>query len=311
MPSERQPQKKIEIEDALKHLLDCEEVGSTASVDSVSGALRVRGGNSLRILGEMRNLGLAEPKGDVWVLTEDGRLAALDMVRRHRLYETWLAREKGLPAEELHRKAHVEEHRLDREATDALANQLGNPRFDPHGDPIPTREGELPTARRVSLAEWDVTESAMIEHVEDEPESMYRDVVKAGLFAGMVLSGMKKLSDGGVSVVLEGRKLDVSSELLGMIHVEAVPLDVMEPEGIRTLSELKIGEQGEVYGLSASCYGPERRRLLDIGIVPGTSIRCEFQSPFGSPRSYQIRGTLFGFRREQADKILLKPRPNS
>ena len=311
MGSERQPQNKIESEDALKHLLDCEEVGSAASVDSVSGALRVRGGHSLRILGDLRSRGLADPRGDVWVLTEMGRREALEIVRRHRLYETWLAQEKGLPADELHRKAHIAEHHLDREATDALADRLGNPRFDPHGDPIPTRDGELPVAHRVSLAEWDVCEPAIIEHVEDEPVTMYRKIVQDGLYAGMILSGMEKLDDGGVRVLIEGRSLDVLPELLGMIHVAEVPPEEMVPVGIRSLSELAIGEQGVVYGLSASCYGPERRRLLDIGIVPGTKIRCEFQSPFGSPRSYQIRATLFGFRSEQADKILLEPKSTS
>jgi len=307
MASERQSQKKIEVEDALKHLLDCEEVGSRASVDSVSGALRVRGGQSVRILGELRLQGLADPKGDVWVLTASGRRYALEMVRRHRLYETWLAQEKGVPSEELHRKANIEEHGLDRAATDALADRLGNPRFDPHGDPIPTREGDLPQASRVSLAEWDVAERAIIEHVEDEPVTMYRNIARDGLYAGMVLSEMKRLSDGGVRVKLEGRTLDISSEVLGMIHVAEVPEEEVEPAGIRSLSELAIGECGEIYGLSKSCYGPERRRLLDIGIVPGTKICCAFQSPFGSPRSYQIRGTLFAFRSEQADKILLTP----
>jgi Fe2+ transport system protein FeoA len=118
---------------------------------------------------------------------------------------------------------------------------------------------------------------------------------------------MEKLSDGGVRVIIEGRALDVAPELLGLVHVGEIASDDEEPKGLRRLSELDIGEEGQVYGLSAGCYGPERRRLLDLGVVPGTKIRCEFQSPFGSPRSYLIRGTLFGFRDEQADKILLTP----
>lgn len=302
----RQTQLAEEAEDALKHLLDCEEVGSLASVDSVAGALRVRGGQATLILGGLRSLGLADPRGDLWSLSESGRRSAMQMLRRHRLYETWLAREKGVPAEELHRKAQVEEHLLDLEAVDRLANLLGNPRFDPHGDPIPTREGELPQARRVSLAEWDVEQPAMIEHIEDEPVTIYRKIVKDGLYAGMVLTQMESLSDGGVRVWTEGRSLEVSSELLGMIHVAELDQDCDAIVEVRRLSDLKLGEQGVVHGLSEACYGPERRRLLDLGIVPGTSIRCEFQSPFGSPRSYLIRGTLFGFRNEQADKILLE-----
>lgn len=307
MAKERQSQKEVEVEDALKHLLDCEEVGSMASVDSVAGALRVRGGRATQILGDLRARGFAEPRGDLWGLTGNGRQLAMLMLRRHRLYETWLAREKGVPAEELHRKAQVEEHQLDLEAVDRLANLLGNPRFDPHGDPIPTREGELPTARRISLAEWDVNQPAIIEHIEDEPVTVYRKIVHEGLYAGMVLTEMKPLNDGGVRVWMEGRSVDVASELLGMIHVAELTKENEPVVEVRRLSELKIGEAGVVHGLSEACYGPERRRLLDLGIVPGTPIRCEFQSPFGSPRSYLIRGTLFGFRNEQADKILLEP----
>ena len=307
MASERQTPKQVEIEDALKHILDCEEVGGTASVDSVSGALRVRGGHAIQILGGLQAQGLTEPRGDIWVLTESGRTAALEMVRRHRLYETFLAREEGVPADEWHRRANAEEHRLDLDATNVLADRLGNPRFDPHGDPIPTREGELPTSYRVSLAEWDLSMPAIIDHVEDEPVTMYRKLVQKGVYAGMVLSEMEKLPDGGVRALVEGRSLDILPELLGLIHVgEVLPEDAV-PLDVRRLSELLIGEKGIVYGLSASCYGPERRRLLDLGVVPGTTIQCEFQSPFGSPRSYLIRGTLFGFRDEQADKILLEP----
>jgi len=216
-----------------------------------------------------------------------------------------------VPADQWHEKADIEEHGLDREATDFLADRLGNTRFDPHGDPIPTREGILPSAKRVSLAEWDVSKPAVIDHIEDEPVSMYRKIVHLGLHAGMVLSRMKFLPDGGVGVLIEGKTLEISPELLGLIHVGEVLDEEVEPEGIRRLSDLKIGEEGEVYGLSTSCYGPERRRLLDLGVVPGTKIRCEFKSPFGSPRSYLIRGTLFGFRDEQADKILLTPKKDA
>jgi len=305
---EKQSQRQIEIEDALKHFLACEEAGNALSSDSLSGVLQIRREDAALVLGEMRERTLAEPKGDVWCLTEKGKQLALEMVRRHRLYETFLAREKGVPADQWHSKADAEEHRMDDHATNALANRLGNPRFDPHGDPIPTREGDLPMASRVSLVEWDVSEPAMIDHIEDEPVSMYRKLVSLGLHAGMVLREMKSIDGGGLQISVEGRTIEVSSELLGMIHVVELPEEEEMPDGIRRLSELKVGEEGVVYGLSASCYGPERRRLLDLGIVPGTLIRCEFQSPFSSPHAYFVRGTLFGFRDEQAEKILLEPK---
>ena len=171
---EKQSQRQIEIEDALKHFLACEEAGNALSSDSLSGVLQIRREDAALVLEEMRERRLAEPNGDVWCLTEKGKQLALEMVRRHRLYETFLAREKGVPADQWHSQADTEEHRMDGDATNALANRLGNPRFDPHGDPIPTREGDLPVASRVSLVEWDVSEPAMIDHIEDEPVPMHK-----------------------------------------------------------------------------------------------------------------------------------------
>ncbi len=73
------------------------------------------------------------------------------------------------------------------------------------------------------------------------------------------------------------------------------------------LSDLPVGGEAVVYELAPSCIGPERRHLLDLGVVPGTRIRCEFPSPFGSPRSYDIRGALIALRTNQADRILIHP----
>lgn len=299
-----------ELEDSLKHLLDCEEAGGTASADSLAGALRIRRERAMRLLDALSTGGLAKLKGDVWKLTPGGMVEAVEMVRRHRLYETWLARESGLPPTDWHREAHLKEHRLDADATDELADRLGNPRFDPHGDPIPTREGELPSGPRVSLAEWEQGRDAIIEHIEDEPEALFREMVRGGLHAGMVLSGIARRDDGGMRVVAEGRELMVDSAWLGMLHVAEVPAGASDPPGMRHLSALEIGESAKVHGLSPSCYGPERRRLLDLGLVPGTVIRCEFRSPFGSPRSYLVRGALLALRDEQADKILIMPDGN-
>lgn len=78
----------------------------------------------------------------------------MQVVRTHRLYETWLARTTSTPAAEWHREAHKAEHHLEAAEVDAMDDRLNNPRFDPHGDPIPTREGILPKRSLTSLASW-------------------------------------------------------------------------------------------------------------------------------------------------------------
>jgi len=58
-----------------------------------------------------------------------------------------------------------------------------------------------------------------------------------------------------------------------------------------------------VVGIAAGCRGPERRRLLDLGVIPGTVVAAEMRSPAGDPVAYRIRGALVALRREQADLI--------
>jgi DtxR family Mn-dependent transcriptional regulator len=86
--------------------------------------------------------GLVEhvPYGAI-VLTTDGTALALRMVRRHRLIETWLVRQFGYGWDEVHEEAEVLEHALSDRLLDAIEEQLGSPLSDPHGDPIPSRDG--------------------------------------------------------------------------------------------------------------------------------------------------------------------------
>jgi len=65
------------------------------------------------------------------------------------------------------------------------------------------------------------------------------------------------------------------------------------------LSDLEIGKSCRVIGINERCNGLERRRLLDLGILPGTLIKAELQSPSGDPIAYRIRDTIIGLRKEQ------------
>nr|WP_246418168.1 metal-dependent transcriptional regulator [Haloferula luteola] len=257
------------------------------------------------MLAELATVGWVCPRGETWRLTDDGRKVALEIVRRHRLLETWMARETGRPAEDWHRAARSAGARWDHGETNQLADRLGNPRFDPHGDPIPTREGDLRGAPRVSMAEWPEGLEAVIGHLEDEPETIYREMVRAGLHPGMGIRGLQRVADGSMEFTGEGRRIQIPATWLTMIHLEkSEPL--LDP-AVRRLSDRPIGSVSIVRELSPACVGAERSRLLDLGLVPGTEIRCEFASPFGTPRSYWIRGTMIGLRREQAERVLVLP----
>lgn len=296
---------RIHLEDALKHLLDCDQSGRGATVGSLAGSLERPLRHAAEILGLLRGRGLATATGDTHHLTEDGRLYALQVVRTHRLYETWLARETSTPPAEWHREAHKAEHHIEAAQVDALADRLNNPRFDPHGDPIPTREGYLPKRSLTSLASWPDRLAARIEHIEDEPETLYHQAEELGLAPGTRLDESRHLVDGAIEALVEGRRITIPAAIATLIHVKSPEPDDEPPAGLIRLSDLPIGWEALVHALAPSCTGPERRRLLDLGVVPGTRIRCEFPSPFGSPRSYDIRGALIALRTRQADRILI------
>ena len=306
-PNQQPPSAETREEEGLKYLLDCEERGVVASAAGLEAAMKRRGGRDAASMAGMVDKGLVDRIGGEWTLTDEGRRQALEVVRKHRLMETWLARETSVPAEKWHRAAQEAERQLGPGETDRLADRLGNPRFDPHGDPIPTREGELRAGSRVSLGDWPAGCDAVIVHLEDEPEEEYAQMVRMGLHPGMVLGRIERLGDGVMKFFAEGRWIEIPGRWLEQIHVAGVMDENRADMAVRRLSDLPVGSFSRVRGLSPACVGAERRRLLDLGLVPGTEIHCEFRSPFGSPRSYMIRGSMIALRREQADRVLVIP----
>jgi DtxR family Mn-dependent transcriptional regulator len=240
---------------------------------------------------------------DFYHLTEKGNKFALMLIRAHRVCETYLARETSVSPDEWHRRAHEMEHRLSFEEINRISDKLGNPRFDPHGDPIPTREGKLPQISGIPLPDWETGRSAIIVHVEDEPETAYKRLAEIGLFPGIRIKIVAK-EPSQIELLVEGRavKTDVCDAI--SVLVTGLPPDVKE-ENLRRLSELKPGESAVIHGLLPSCIGLERQRLLDLGIVKGSRITCEFTSAFKSPLAYRVRGALIALRKEQADKVLI------
>ena len=246
-----------------------------------------------------------KPEGDGWRLTEKGRARAVELVRAHRLVETWLARQEGRPARELHAEADRAEHHLDADRINELADSLNRPRFDPHGDPIPERAHDLQVAEETNLTETEVGDRVRIAHIEDEPEGDFQKIMEKGLAVELPVRIVAQSGEETV-VELAGEWIALPHHLAS--HIEVIPLQETEaiPEDLWRLSALKPGEAGTVAFISPACMGPERRRLLDFGLVPGSEVRCEFASPFKSPTAYSVRGTTLGLRKAQASNIFIR-----
>jgi DtxR family Mn-dependent transcriptional regulator len=249
--------------------------------------------------------GLATRAGSAWRLTAKGRARALELLRAHRLVETYLARNEGLPAEALHAAAEEAEHRFTTDGINQLADLMNRPRFDPHGDPIPERSQDLRRINQVPLLEMEPDQVGRIAHIEDEPRVEFETLLEMGLAPELPVRILQRTAD-TMTIGIAGEELVLPARLAA--HVEIIPVEDPDwyPEHLERLSSLGPGERGAVEFISPSCMGPERRRLLDFGMVPGSVVRCEFASPFGSPVAYSVRGTTLGLRTTQARNIFIR-----
>ena len=218
--------------------------------------------------------------------------------------EAWLAeRPEQLLSPEV--EAERMEHTLSAEEADELAARLGHPAWDPHGDPIPTTEGELPDVERVTLAGVAPGSTVEIIHLEDEPREIYDALLDDGLGLGARLDVIER-SNRTVRVRSRGREWPMSRVVARNVSVRVLPEDETADEPVDTLLDLQPGEVGRVLDISPACQGSQRRRLLDLGVVRGTDIRAELRSAAGDPMAYRIRGALIALRREQAEWIRIE-----
>jgi DtxR family transcriptional regulator, Mn-dependent transcriptional regulator len=298
-------------EDALKHLHECERAGRACTVAELAGRIGIGEGDAAALARRLSEHGLARMAATGLELTPTGRSYARQVLRTHRLWERYLADRTGVPAGEWHAAAEQVEHELTPDEAEALAASLGDPRYDPHGDPIPTASGDIPAPRGVPLNRVPAGRSVIVTHLEDEPREVFDRLLAAGLTPGLAMevvagaeaAGATRLEATGtaalapvaqpadaVVVLVRGEERQLAAVDAANVTVEALPVGQRAPGRRRTLADARQGEEVRVVGISPACQGPQRRRLLDLGVVPGTQIEPELVSASGDPVAYRIRG---------------------
>ena len=300
---------RVRHEDALKHIHKFEMDGQQPTIQSVAGILGTGMDQAAELLAEMERGGLLQIEQGAIHLSPNGRETALHIIRAHRLWERYLAEETGYDAMEWHGQAERYEHMLSPEEVDTLAAHLGNPTHDPHGDPIPTSEGEMVVHGGQPLCALPVDTVARIVHLEDEPEVVYAQLIAERLHPGMVVHVIESNAQ-RVRFWADGNEHLIAPMVAMNISAKPFPVEADDPRESRKdhLGTLQPGQSAKVRAIVSSCRGAERRRFMDLGILPGTIITAEMRSPPGDPTAYRIRGALVALRREQADQILLSGR---
>lgn len=130
-------------------------------------------------------------------LTTAGPAAALRTLRRHHILESYLATVLGYPWDLVHEEAERLEHAASDELVDRMACALGDPAVDPHGAPIPTREGRVDETVHATLAQLEVGERARVVHVSDADGAMLRYLAEMAIVPGACLTVLTREPFGG------------------------------------------------------------------------------------------------------------------
>jgi DtxR family transcriptional regulator, Mn-dependent transcriptional regulator len=198
----------------------------SASTKEVAGRLSVSSASVTGMFGRLQEMELVRYERYRGAsLTSAGLAEALRLVRRHRLIETFLMEHLGYSWQDVHEEAESLEHAVSDEFTERLAELLGHPARDPHGDPIPAADGTLVLESSKPLSEAQVGQRVRIVKVDDDSATVLNHLGERGLVPGRTVSVKEVRSvDGVVNVEDEGgEEHPLGESLARAVFVEDAP----------------------------------------------------------------------------------------
>lgn len=170
------------VQNYLKAIYQLQEDNETVTTTALAGHLEISAASVTNMIKKLARLKLVRHSPYHGVeLTRAGEKMALEVLRHHRLIELFLAEALGVPWEEVHAEAEKIEHVISEDLEDRIANFLGDPSHDPHGDPIPTKAGHVERPIYQSLFQVNAGESAVIARVSDQNPDHLKHFSRLGL----------------------------------------------------------------------------------------------------------------------------------
>ena len=211
------------IQNYLKAIHALTPGGQSASTTDLAARLGIAPAS---VTGMIQKMAAAEPplvtyrKHQGVTLTPEGERTALEVIRHHRLIETYLVVMLGYSWDNVHEEACRLEHVISEEFEDRIAAHLGNPLVDPHGDPIPAKDGTIVAVKERALLNLQAGESASITRVADGGPEMLRYAASLGLTPTARLTLMEAEPFGGSLRVKIGKaEKSIGRELAAQIFV--------------------------------------------------------------------------------------------
>lgn len=229
------PELSEPVEDYLKAIYELEQSGAAAGTNELAARLGIAPAS---VSGMVRRLAdqelIAHERYKGARLTDAGRRAALRTIRRHRVIETYLTRALGYPWDRVHDEAERLEHACSDELVDRMAAAVGEPEHDPHGAPIPTREGTVDERRYASIADLEVGDAVCVRRVSDEDGDRLRYLAELGIVPGVQLEVLERAPfEGPITVGIGGEKRLIGPSLAAEVLVEDSPRAARPPTGTR------------------------------------------------------------------------------
>jgi DtxR family Mn-dependent transcriptional regulator len=219
-----QPPLTRSVEDYLKSVFHLTSQGGFATTSDIADMLEVAPPSVSGMMKRLSETGLIEhvPYRGVQ-LTPQGRRAALQMIRRHRILEVYLTSKLGFDWGDVHVEAERLEHAVSDKLIARMAEALGEPRYDPHGAPIPTASGEIEEAELVTLADAPVGATLVLRQVGDEDPERLHYLAEQALIPGTRLTVIgRQPFNGPTSVRFGDETRIVGRELAALLWCEEV-----------------------------------------------------------------------------------------
>jgi DtxR family transcriptional regulator, Mn-dependent transcriptional regulator len=203
-------------ENYIKAIFHLQEMDGTVTTNELAAELKAKPASITDMMKKLKTKKLVHYQAyHGFRLSTEGKKVALLIIRRHRLWEFFLAEKLKFSWEEVHAVAEDLEHVSSKKLIDKLDEFLGFPRFDPHGDPIPDSNGRIETSKQVSLQELPFNKAAVVCHVSDQSNEMLELLGHKKIGIGTKLEVKRKFSfDNSLEVkVRQQPPINISEQL--------------------------------------------------------------------------------------------------
>ncbi|NGP87713.1 metal-dependent transcriptional regulator [Fodinibius halophilus] len=209
------------VEDYLKTIYTLEADGNKATTTKIADALEVSSASATNMVKRLAKMGLVDYESYKGAsLTNSGKKIALEIVRHHRLLELYLLEVMGYSWDEVHEEAEKLEHHISERFEDKIAKLLDNPTHDPHGDPIPTKEGLMPEMDALPLNEAEKDQEYIVSRVKDQDPELLRYLGEIGLLPGIKIEIKEKAPfEGPITMQVEKGEQVIGHEVARNIFV--------------------------------------------------------------------------------------------